>query len=536
MEWGTPVHQAIPATCFCSWTWTRTCYLPTPKIGVSLLLLGMLSIPSNLVAQGASDLPDMCDLQRVSAKSLKSWHTFEKRGHRGSIGVVITDLFGDEELTNWTAEAVLRRHGDETFYSDDTRGNYAFPRLGDYIRENNPARTIFVSDSLIGAFGESFQMASLGTVRRRNWFKHFDERPIFSVGVGGGAVPKHGAHPETWNALLQGRKVWFVGDDQVPDDHLAWEDPCQAFMTGALASRKSSKDPKICVQKPGEAIYFGADIKHSTCCLEDFNFAVGSQGHTGAWPPLIRAANGGHESDLKKLIDKAKSAGTLQALLLEQAGSYGQTALHRAALHGHEGALLLLLEAGTPPDARDAEGHTPLFLAAFSGHLSIIEELLSRSPNMVEDLDPKGSQVLQWAATQGHVEVVKALVNRFRANPVARDFAGGGPIAAAATMGHFAILRFLLDQPGGKAEAIQGDERSLTAIHWAALHGHGDVVALLLEETKASPTAKSSEGATPIDLARQHGRNDIVEQLLSHKAQRKKPRRRQQKTKAPGEL
>ena len=30
-------------------------------------------------------------------------------------------------------EEVLRRHGNETFYADDTRGNYAHPKLGDYV-------------------------------------------------------------------------------------------------------------------------------------------------------------------------------------------------------------------------------------------------------------------------------------------------------------------------------------------------------------------------------------------------------------------
>lgn len=32
-------------------------------------------------------------------------------------------------------EEVLRCHGNETFYADDTRGNYAHPKLGDYVQE-----------------------------------------------------------------------------------------------------------------------------------------------------------------------------------------------------------------------------------------------------------------------------------------------------------------------------------------------------------------------------------------------------------------
>ena len=101
---------------------------------------------------------------------------------------------------------MLRRHGNESFYADNTRGSYNFPKLADYMAAGSAERMIFVSDTLRGAFGRAWRLATRGS--RKRLFKDFAERPIFSVGVAGGAVPAHDSHPETWHALLSGVKAW----------------------------------------------------------------------------------------------------------------------------------------------------------------------------------------------------------------------------------------------------------------------------------------------------------------------------------------
>merc|ERR1711933_484827 len=97
-------------------------------------------------------------------------------------------------------------HGNESFNADDTRGRYSFPRLSDYIEQQQSDKMVFVSDSLLGVFGKALRFAVKPP--RRTLLRDFVERPIFSVGVEGSGVPKHPSHPETWHALLHGSKAW----------------------------------------------------------------------------------------------------------------------------------------------------------------------------------------------------------------------------------------------------------------------------------------------------------------------------------------
>ena len=56
-----------------------------------------------------------------------------------------------------------------------------------------------------------------------------------------------------------------------------------------------------------------------------------------------------------------------------------------------------------------------------------------------------------------------------------------------------------------------------TPLHWAALRGHKDVVALLLAN-RAKVNAKENSGVTPLHLAASEGHQDVAELLLANKA------------------
>mmetsp|Transcript_29766 Transcript_29766/g.41102 ORF Transcript_29766/g.41102 Transcript_29766/m.41102 type:complete len:208 (-) Transcript_29766:32-655(-) len=58
-------------------------------------------------------------------------------------------------------------------------------------------------------------------------------------------------------------------------------------------------------------------------------------------------------------------------------GSEGDTALHLAALHGHNECVRLLLAAGADPQPVDEDGGTPLHDACAGGYLEIVQLLLS---------------------------------------------------------------------------------------------------------------------------------------------------------------
>lgn len=398
---------------------------------------------------------------------------------------MLTGLFDDEELLQWRPEEVLRRHGNETFYADDTRGNYAHPKLGDYVQAQRNERMIFVSDTLRGAFGRAWRFAR--RARRRKLWEDFAERPIFSVGVRGGAVPRHDGHPETWHALLSGIKAWWLQRPPVAAGAAfeGWEDPC-----GAIESLLQAPEPgvKLCVQHAGEVLYFGDDMEHSTCGLSAFSLAVGAQGHTETWPALLRVANRGDLKEVQQLLSPSPG---LAAALRQRAGRYGHSAVHRAALHGHAEVVRELLRARAEL-SRDDEGLSPSFLAAFSGHVKVLKTL---GENAVAERDGKGASPLQWAATQGHLAVVDFLLSR-RGDVRATNTLGGGALSAAATTGQAEVVRRLVAARGNMEET---DHAGMQPLHWASLHGHLELLRLLLE-LRASP-AKDRKGKTPLDLA-----------------------------------
>ncbi|CAJ1380604.1 unnamed protein product, partial [Effrenium voratum] len=227
---------------------------------------------------------ERCDVPAVEGKGL-AWPQLR----RHAAGVVLTGLFAEHELLPWRQEAVLARHGNETFYADNTRGNYAHPKLEEYVRRQNGERMIFVSDTLQGAFGAAWRFASgsKGSARRK-LLRDFAERPIFSVGVAGSGVPSHDGHPETWHALLSGVKAWWLGPSgasKIPSFR-GWEDPCGAAFGTLQGDSSVPEGVKLCIQRAGEVLYFGEGVEHSTCSLSNFSLAVGPHG------TLARAAAG----------------------------------------------------------------------------------------------------------------------------------------------------------------------------------------------------------------------------------------------------
>ena len=85
------------------------------------------------------------------------------------------------------------------------------------------------------------------------------------------------------------------------------------------------------------------------------------------WTALMHAANAGHETIVRLLLDAGAS------VHLENDAQ--ATALHLAAEHGRTEAARLLLEAGADFSARNADGRTSLFRAIEHGHAEIIQLL-----------------------------------------------------------------------------------------------------------------------------------------------------------------
>jgi hypothetical protein len=86
----------------------------------------------------------------------------------------------------------------------------------------------------------------------------------------------------------------------------------------------------------------------------------GQKGGESGLPPLHKAAAGGHQATVQKLLAEGAD--------VHERDTHGRTALHWAAFAGHTSLAELLIKAGANPQARDADNKTAAQLAAEMGH------------------------------------------------------------------------------------------------------------------------------------------------------------------------
>ena len=152
--------------------------------------------------------------------------------------------------------------------------------------------------------------------------------------------------------------------------------------------------------------------------------------------------------------------------------AYGCAAAHWAALRDAntaDGMCAWLSSAGADWHARNAAGHAPLHKAAVRGAASLVDWLVSPSGGdcgaLIDALDADGNTPLALAAIWGEADAARVLL-RHGANPDAfAPPAGAAPLAWATLMGHDAVARVLREagadedaaractlQPGGQRD------------------------------------------------------------------------------------
>jgi ankyrin repeat protein len=139
---------------------------------------------------------------------------------------------------------------------------------------------------------------------------------------------------------------------------------------------------------------------------------------------LLRAAENGRVDTLKSLIGAGAA--------VEANDRYGNTPLHKAAMHGHIEVIKLLLQEHTVEiNRKNIDGYTPLHLAALIGHLEEIHILLEYSANStIKNAD--GDTPLHYAAGKGQVEIVEFFL-RGGAAVNSRNNRGDTPLKIAGT-------------------------------------------------------------------------------------------------------
>lgn len=185
------------------------------------------------------------------------------------------------------------------------------------------------------------------------------------------------------------------------------------------------------------------------------------------------------------------AVGDAQQRLAEQSIQRNQyeECLAAAAEGGDESLLALLLTAGADPNVTDADGDTPLMLAASYGRIGAIRLLLAAGA------DP---HCLGWSPL--HVAVVRDDAGQTRRLIAAgedfhaHDFNGDAPLQLALYYGSFGSLEALLEAGADSREA------GWSPLHRAAALGDASAIREWIA-SGADPNAKDDQDNTPLMLA-----------------------------------
>jgi ankyrin repeat protein len=166
-----------------------------------------------------------------------------------------------------------------------------------------------------------------------------------------------------------------------------------------------------------------------------------------------------------------------------------------AAKAGDLGKVEAALAAGASVNAQDADGLTPLMLAAIYGHDNVAGLLLDRTANL-NARTPIGASPLTLAAQNGNLDVVKLLLWR-GADVNSRDVIGATPLHWTALRGQKNVAALLLTR--GALVNAQDLNRS-TPLHYAASTGEKDTISLLVAHG-ADINIRNKESHTPLQEA-----------------------------------
>ncbi len=192
--------------------------------------------------------------------------------------------------------------------------------------------------------------------------------------------------------------------------------------------------------------------------------------------PLMRAVHGGFPDIAKRLIGAGADVAARNR--------YGVTALYLAARGGDATTTRALLIAGIDANTSLPGGETALMTAARSGQTDVVGVLLAGT-NAVESLaDLAGTNSTNersgYAATEnaGYGGTERRTPERNRADVNAREHRyGDTALMWAAVAGHVDVVRLLIEA-GADVRAV--DDEGVTALHLARANGHTEVAAALL--------------------------------------------------------
>jgi RNA polymerase sigma factor (sigma-70 family) len=228
----------------------------------------------------------------------------------------------------------------------------------------------------------------------------------------------------------------------------------------------------------------------------------------GRYGPLVDDANV-HQAVRDADVERVRALLREKPERVRQVDAVGNTPLHWAVWKDNLNIVRLLVENGSPVEARNGDGRTPsvvalwgyhrwwrdqtgpeildyllahgaeytILIAAALGDAQRVRELLTADPSLANALDPCYRRPLSAAVRKRHGEVVRLLLEH-GADPNAKEAIcqGGLSLHTAAWIGDVEIVRMLLDYGAIPEHWVDSSGDALFAAHH---RGHKEIAQLL---------------------------------------------------------
>jgi len=199
-------------------------------------------------------------------------------------------------------------------------------------------------------------------------------------------------------------------------------------------------------------------------------------------------------------------------------GSLQNSIIHLAAKFGDNASLVKILNlVGNDRafvDIVNDDSFTPLHFAAIGGHIEVVRTLLDAGARQSPQDSVQNHQwaPIHYATREGHQQVVESLI----ASGVDKDiktYFGLTPLVIAVEFGWTHLVKFLLSIGVAKNTQTADDNHRMTALHYAVIGGHSEIVSLLLN-SGINREKETVFGLNVLEFAAKYNNVEIVSTLL----------------------
>ena len=222
--------------------------------------------------------------------------------------------------------------------------------------------------------------------------------------------------------------------------------------------------------------------------------------------PIHLAAGYGHLNIVKYLVKRGCTP--------LQTSVDGNTPAHHAALRGHIAVIKYFKKQFNSILHHDNQLlQKPIHYACNMGEVDVVQYLVEECAVEINCKDKNGITPFFEAVFNGHLVVVEYLIKR-GCNPLEQTVFGNGAIHIAVWNNQLPMLKYLKEQLNCDPSAANDKEQM--PIHYACVKGHIDIIQYLVEECAVQINCKDKNGHTPFLEAVFNGHLVVAEYLIRH--------------------